>query len=118
MIIALWIVAALLAVVHLTGIPKVLRPMPALAEKLPWAKDHALLQVRLIGMVELLGVLGLILPKITGILPILTPIAAFGLALVQVGAAITHGRHKENFAMNLVLVAAALFVGIGWLAVG
>ena len=118
MVVALWIVTALLAIAQLGGIPKLVRPMPALANKLPWAKDHALLQVRLIGALELLGALGLILPKATGILPILTPIAAFCLAVVQVGAALTHARQKENFVLNLVLIAVALFVGIGWLVVG
>lgn len=59
--------------------------------------------------------LGLILPGIPGIAPILTPLAASGLALQQVGAAVVHLRRKEpQFIIgNLVLIAIAVFVAWG-----
>jgi uncharacterized membrane protein YhhN len=74
--------------------------------------------MKLIGAAEILGAIGLIVPALTGILPLLTPIAAFALVIVQVGAAATHIRRKESFVTNLALVALSLFVGIGWLLVG
>jgi len=54
------------------------------------------------------GGLGLILPAVTGIAPILTPLAATGLAIIMVLAAATHVRRKEPSAVvfTLVLVVA------------
>ena len=72
-------------------------------------------QVRLIGALELLGALGLILPGLLGIAPALTPLAAVGLALIQVGAALTHIRRGEYpmIVINLALFAMAIFVAYG-----
>ena len=61
--------------------------------------------------------LGLILPKLTGILPVLTSVAAFAIVALQVGAIATHVRRKETVIPNVVIVALGLFVGIGWLLV-
>jgi hypothetical protein len=66
-------------------------------------------------VLEILGAIGLILPGLLGILPWLTPLAAVGLALVQVGAGITHIRRGENsyLVMNFILFALAVFVAYG-----
>jgi predicted PurR-regulated permease PerM len=71
--------------------------------------------IRLISVAEILGALGLILPGVTGIAPILTPVAASGLAIIMIGAVITHARRKErrSAAMNLVLLILAVAVAIG-----
>jgi uncharacterized membrane protein YphA (DoxX/SURF4 family) len=69
-----------------------------------------------IGLAEFLGGVGLILPAMTGIKPKLTPIAAFGLALVMLFAAIFHvarGEYSFFLPMNLVLAAVAAFIGYG-----
>jgi len=63
-----------------------------------------------------LGALGLILPAVTGIMPILTPIAAVGLALTMLGALITHVRRKDGMGETLpsvVLMLLSLFVAYG-----
>lgn len=82
---------------------------------LPWVKDSSKGLVTFIGVAELLGGLGLILPYATGIAPILTPIAAFGLGLVMILAAGLHVKRKENQAigMNIIFLALAIFVAIG-----
>ena len=71
--------------------------------------------VRFVGIVEIFGALGLILPALTDVAPILVPIAASGLAVAQVGAIVVHVRRKEpQFIIgNLVLIALALFVAWG-----
>jgi hypothetical protein len=68
-----------------------------------------------IGAVEILGAIGLILPQALDIAPVLTPLAATGLAVIQVGAIIVHGRRKETKAlpMNVVLLVLAAFVAVG-----
>ncbi|WP_181697851.1 DoxX family protein [Nocardia sp. GTS18] len=114
--VALWIVAGVLAAMFaLAGVQKSLQPQDKLAEKLPWVEDVSLPTLRLIGVSELLGALGLILPAWTGIAPILTPVAAVGLAVIMALAALTHARRKEPAAIvfNLALAAAAVFVAWG-----
>ena len=71
--------------------------------------------MRLIGILEILGAIGLILPAVTGIWPWLTPLAAAGLVLTMVGAMIVHGRRGEfsSIWMNIVLLALAAFVLFG-----
>jgi VIT1/CCC1 family predicted Fe2+/Mn2+ transporter len=62
-----------------------------------------------------LGAAGLILPAALDIVPVLVPIAATGLALLMLGAAVTHARRKEstNIVVNIVLLALAAFVAWG-----
>jgi hypothetical protein len=83
--------------------------------RLPWVEDFSQGTVRFIGIMELLGALGLILPAATGIAPILTPIAATGLAVMMVLAAATHIRRKEpsGVAVNAVLFLLVAFVAWG-----
>jgi uncharacterized membrane protein len=93
MTIALWIVNALLALVFLAaGAMKLARPKAALIERgMGWAQGVSDTNVKLIGLAEVLGAIGLILPLAVNIAPVLTPIAAIGLAVVMNGAAETHG---------------------------
>src|SRR4051794_26279816 len=79
-----------------------------------WAGDLPAGLVKFIGAAEVLGAIGLILPGAFDVAAWLVPPAAIGLAVLMVGAALTHLRRKEypNIAMNLVLLALALFVAI------
>jgi uncharacterized membrane protein YphA (DoxX/SURF4 family) len=112
--IALWIVASLLAAVFgLAGIFKLSSKKDALKSKgLDWVDDVSANTVKLIGGLELAAAIGLILPPLTKIAPILAPLAALGLALIMVGAIITHARRKEpqGIAVNVVLLLLAAFV--------
>jgi len=71
--------------------------------------------LRFIGVSEILGGLGLILPAVTGIVPQLTAWAALGLSLMMILAALFHLRRQEYSAIviNLVLLALAGFVAYG-----
>lgn len=73
-----------------------------------------------IGICELLGAVGLILPGLTGILTWLTPLAAAGLAIVMIGAAVTHlSKHENSTAvLTVVLIAICVIVAYGrWLTI-
>jgi hypothetical protein len=85
-----------------------------------WVEDFSDQQVKGIGVLEILGAIGLILPPIVDILPILAPIAAIGLVLTMGGAAMTHMRRNETKMMipNAVLGVLALVVAIGRFAIG
>lgn len=114
--IALWIVQGLLVVMFLmSGAMKVMRPKEELAERMPFVKDFSSGAVKTIGILEVLGAIGVVLPWATGILPWLTPVAAIGLVLTMIGAAITHFRRGEfpNIGMNVMLLLLAAFVAYG-----
>jgi len=115
--IALWIAAALLALAFLTtGLLKITRSKEQLAAAgMGWTESFSPAAIKAIGVAEVLGALGLVLPAVLDIAPWLVPIAAVGLVLVMVGAATTHLRRKETqmVALNVVLLALALFVAWG-----
>jgi len=114
--IALWVVQILLALAFLmAGGMKVSQPMEKLKKAMSWTSHTTVGTVRLVGILEILGALGLILPAVTGILPWLTPVAAIGLVLTMIGAAIVHIRLKEFAGLGapLVLFLLALFIVYG-----
>lgn len=121
--IALWVVQGLLAAVYLAaGLMKVVRPRAQMVASggFEWAKDMTDGAVKAIGAVEVLGALGLILPQLTGIAPVLTPIAAVGLVIVQVLAMRVHLKlgERKSLPVNAVLLLLAAFVAVGRFAVG
>ena len=77
-----------------------------------WAADVTDVEFRTVGLLEVLGALGLVLPGALGIAPLLTPLAAVGLALTMVGAIATHVRMGETdrLAVPIVLLVLAVFV--------
>ncbi|MEZ4590518.1 MAG: DoxX family protein [Chloroflexota bacterium] len=114
--IALWIVQGLLAIAFLmAGGMKMAQPKEKLAQNMAWVEDFSPNTIRIIGLLEVLGAIGLILPWALTILPELTGIAAVGLVLTMIGAAITHVRRGETqmLAPNIVLGALAAFVAVG-----
>jgi uncharacterized membrane protein YphA (DoxX/SURF4 family) len=117
--IALWIVAGLLAVVYLlSGGGKLIMPKEKIAALTPsarWVEDFSAGSVKAIGALEVLGAVGLILPALLDIAPVLVPLAALGLALIMTGAVITRIRRHEPKPMvaDLIYLALALFVAWG-----
>jgi putative oxidoreductase len=117
--IALWIVQGLLGMVFL-GIGfnhafkiENMKPMPGMA----WINRVPPRLMTFIGFAEMAGGIGILLPALTGILPWLTPLAAAGLALVMLFAAIFHVPYLQTEARNIVtdllLLALAVFVAYG-----
>ncbi|MBO3743198.1 DoxX family protein [Actinoplanes flavus] len=68
------------------------------------------------GALELLTAVGLILPALLGVAPVLVPLAATGLVLTMIGAAVVHARRKEYSSIggNVVLLILAVVVAWGW----
>jgi uncharacterized membrane protein len=113
--IVLWILQVLLAIAFLlAGVLHGFRQEQAKSQlKWPAALPPALLTF--IGIAEILGAVGLILPELTSILPWLTPLAALGLATIMILAIGFHARRGEyrNIVFNLILFVLAAFVGYG-----
>jgi uncharacterized membrane protein YphA (DoxX/SURF4 family) len=109
---ALWIVQALLALVFLfAGGMKLVLPLEKMAGpiELPgWL-------LRFIGVCEVLGALGLILPSVLRIRPGLTPLAALGLVIIMIGAtALTLSAGVVGAAViSLIVGVLAVFVAYG-----
>ena len=70
--------------------------------------------VKALGAVEILGAVGLILPALLDIAPVLVPLAATGLATIMVGAAIVESRRREFKHVLLNLTYLALLVFVAW----
>ena len=118
MIVVTWVLQIVLAVAFLAaGTMKLARPRPALvASGMGIFEDYSDNAVKGIGALEVIGAIGLILPSLTGIAPVLTPIAAIGLFLVMIGAVVVHIRRKEQFVPPLVLGALSLLLAVLLLA--
>lgn len=116
--IALWTAQGLLAFVYLAaGALKIIRSRKQLVAtgRLDWMKDNSDAAVKAVGAVEILGALGVILPEATGVARILTPIAAVGLVIVQIGALRVHLTRNERqpLPINVILLLLAAVVTIG-----
>ena len=116
--IALWIAQILLAAMYgMAGGMKTFQPEGVRKNpQMTWAHDKGDNYIRFVGVSELLGALGMILPILTGILPWLTPLAAVGLSVIQVLAIFMVHLPKKEYnviPMNIVLLALSVFVAIG-----
>ena len=114
MLIAFWIVTGITAFAFLgAGLMKTIRPASALKESgMGWVDDFSARNVKLIAIAEVIGALGLILPPLTGIAPILSPIAAVCLAVIMAGAVVVHVRRKEQAAPAVVLTVLPIVSAI------
>ena len=113
---ALWTAQVLLAATFLaTGLTKLTQPRAQLAAgPMGWAADVSDVEFRAVGLLEILGALGLVLPGVMDIAPLLTPLAAVGLALTMIGAIATHVRMGETdrLAVPVVLLVLTIFVAV------
>ncbi|WP_291279204.1 DoxX family protein [Galactobacter sp.] len=120
MLIALWIINILLALVMLgAGGMKLAKTKDDYVKGgMGWAENVSSTNIKLIGLLEVIGAVGLILPLALDIAAVLSPIAAIGLAIIMIGAVFTHLRRKEGVGMQVVLVLlAAASAVIGFIEV-
>lgn len=96
----------LILIFVLLGGQKIFMPIPELINQgMLWIEDFPAWQVRAIGILEVLGALGLMLPYIIKVLPkVLVPLASAGLALTMVGAVITHILRADPF-LSIILTS-------------
>jgi len=107
----IWIIQALVALVFIgAGLMKLATPYNELIAdpNMAWAGDFSSTQIKIIAALEILGAIGLIVPMFIAKFRMLVPISALGLALVMVGAMITHLGRNEPIFMNIVLLALVL----------
>ncbi len=99
-----------------TGLMKVFRYETS-RKLLPWVQDVPRVLTQATGVAELLGALGLVLPVITGIYAWLTPVAAVGLALLMLSAAVFHLIRRETTEAGLnglLLIMLVIIAYVRW----
>lgn len=101
---AIWIIQGVLAALFSMHAIMVLIS----SKQKPDDKNPSVLQMRIIAILELLGVIGIIIPYLTGILPILTSLSAIGFSVVMVGALVVHYKKKEYKILSLIVLLLIL----------
>jgi putative oxidoreductase len=114
---ALWIIQGLLAAMFaMAGTTKMTQSKIKLEKQFPWVNDFSLSTVRFIGVSELVGAIGLILPWLTRVAPVLTPVSALGFCSIMVLATnmvhLKKGEYK-GITTNVILFLLAAFVAYG-----
>jgi putative oxidoreductase len=114
--ILLWLVQLVLAAAFgMAGFMKSTQPVDALVQAgIAWASQVPLPLVRFIGISELAGAIGLILPAATKIKPALTPLAALGLLTVMILAMTFHLSRGEGQALPINMVLGGLAAFVAW----
>jgi hypothetical protein len=119
----LWTVSIIVALAYTAGGAALLafsrQRYRALASSQQWVDDFGDGQLKAIGGLKVAGAAGLVLPAAVGVAPIVTPLAACGLALFMAGAATTRFRRNEWVAMagDTVFLAVFAFLAWGWFTV-
>jgi uncharacterized membrane protein len=117
--VAVWVLQVLLALAFLlAGVVKSTQPRQRLATNMGWVEDFSDNTVRTIGVLELLAGIGLLLPAVTGVATVLVPLAAAGLALLMVLAALTHRRRGEPQMLGVNAVLLLVAVVVAWARFG
>ncbi len=112
--IVLWVAQVLLALgFGMAGSMKLGTPYADLAQKMAWARHTPELLVKFIGVSEVAGALGMILPSASRIKPVLTPVAATGFVVIMVLATALHLYLGEPPVADVVLGAIAALVAWG-----
>ena len=110
-----WILSGLVAVAFIgAGAMKLTTSRAKLLEnpQMGWAGDFSDSQVKAIGGLEVLGGIGVILPWLLDIAPVLTPIAATCLALLILGATTVHARRGEKASLPSTVVLFVLAAAV------
>lgn len=108
---ALWIVQVLLALLFLfAGGAKLIMPVEQIAEQMHMSGAF----IRFIGVCEVLGAIGLILPKLLRIQSWLTPLAAALLVVIMIGATVVSWQMKPGVGAALPFVTGMLCVFVAY----
>jgi hypothetical protein len=113
--VGLWIVQGLLAALFLAaGGMKLTTPAEKLAASMPWTAGSMIYLARFIGLAEIAGALGLILPAATRIRPRLTALAALGLTTVMALAGLFHLSRGEFAVAPVPALLGLLAAFVAW----
>ncbi len=113
--ITLWIVQLLLAATLIWAAgAKWFMPADKLTAMWPWTSQLSSLLVKITGVFDFLGGLGLVLPALLHIKPKLVPVAAIGLVLLMICATVFHVSRGEASSIGFNIVFALLAAFVAW----
>jgi putative oxidoreductase len=113
--VGLWTCQVILAVIFcMAGYMKAFTSMESLAMSMPWTEDVPMMLVRFIGICELAGAIGILLPDLTGIKPRLTPMAGIGLTTLMFLALIFHVSRGEYMYVLPPVILGAMAYFVAW----
>jgi hypothetical protein len=114
----LWIITIVVAAAYAAGAASLLvmsrERYRSLGRNQHWVDDFGDGHLKAIATIKLVGAIGLVLPVAAGVAPVLTPVAACGLALFMAGAATTRFRRSEWLSMAGDVVFISLFAYLAW----
>jgi|GEM_PF-538040 len=111
----IWIFQILLALwFTMPAYLKLTTPKEKMIENKQLPPDGNPIPIRVLGFLELLGIIGIIVPRLTGTLTILTPITAVCFAIVMVGAFVVHINKQEYKVLPLIALAFVLSLVVAW----
>src|SRR5262245_28365969 len=112
---SLWIAQVLLVLFFgAAGVVHGLLPVEEVAKSAPWADDVPVALLRFIGISELAGAIGVLVPALTRIKPFLTPLAALGCLTLMILAAVFHLSRGETGMVPLNLSVALVAAFVWW----
>ena len=107
--ITLWIIQGLLAAFFIMpGVGKIFNSKQKHIEDRHLKAEDSIIPIRILGFLELLGCIGIIIPWLTGIAPLLTPITAVCFCIVMLSGAVIHTKKKEYKIIPMLVVVFAL----------
>ncbi len=112
--ITLRIAQILTAVLLLMGAVMKFMPIEKISAMMPWTGQVPPILVRLLGLIDLLGALGLVLPDMLHVKPRLTVWAAIGTILLMLCAIFFHISRGESSVIGFNILVAALAIFIAW----
>ena len=113
--IILWIAQVILGGMFImAGVMKSTQPITDLSTSVPWTANVPVTLVRVIGVSELLGGIGLLLPSLLRIKPILTPIAAIGIGIIMIFAIVYHIANEETKVIGINIAFGLVAAFIAW----
>lgn len=112
---ALWVMQALLAALFLmAGRGKLTDTVEEHVANGHLRAGQSVAPLRVLGALELLGVVGIVVPWLTGIAAILTPMTAVCFGIIMMAALVVHGRRKEYKFLPLPLIVLGLCTTVAW----
>lgn len=105
----LWILAFLLAAIFAgAGAVKLVTTRDQQIDRTPYVEDFPQIVIRGIGVLEILGAIGLLLPALTGVATVLVPLVGAGLAITMVFAALVHTQRGDGIAAAMPSILLAI----------
>ena len=111
----IWITQVALAILFfMPGLMKIITSREKMIEKGQLAEGGSIIPIRLLGLAELLGCIGIILPLWLNIVPILTPITAICFCIVMIGAFAVHFGKKDYKILPVLVLIFILSALVAW----